>query len=339
MSEQDGGPGAPGPGSNSLGSDSPASNSLTGNSPTGNPPASRPQPAPREEPRKTNLGRGLAALFGDEGEDYGALDRVRASKAVPIELLHPNRLQPRHRFEPEAISALAESIKSKGILQPILVRRHPERSSEFEIVAGERRWRAAQAARLHEVPVVIREFTDAESLEVAIIENVQRRDLTPIEEAEGYLRLIEEFSHTQEQLAETLGKSRSHIANTLRLLALPRAVKELLEEGKLSAGHARSLIGIADAEALAQKIVADGLTVREAEKLGQRTKPARKGGARKPPQIKDPDTAALERDLTNLLGLKVTINFHGSGGALTIHYQSLEQLDEVLHRLNQPPRH
>ena len=302
--------------------------------------------------KRTNLGRGLAALFGEESDDYASLDKVRATKPVPIEHLHPNRFQPRRDFEPEALKALADSIAANGILQPILVRRHSERPSEFEIVAGERRWRAAQMAKIHEIPVVIRDFSDAQALEAAIIENVQRQDLSPIEEAHGYQRLMSDFNHTQEDLARAFGKSRSHIANTVRLLSLPEAVQTLVARGDLSAGHARALIGATDPEALARRIVAEGLNVRQAERLakggdslagaatGDKTaKPAGGGSANKTPAApKDPDTLALERDLTALLGLKVTIEFHGQGGSLTVHYQTLEQLDDVLHRLNQMPR-
>ena len=292
--------------------------------------------------KRTNLGRGLAALFGEDNEDYASLDKVRSTKTVPIEHLRPGRYQPRHHFDEGAVEALAESIKAQGILQPILVRRVPDRPNEFEIVAGERRWRAAQIAKLHEVPVLIRELTDAQSLELAIVENVQRQDLTPLEEAEGYRRLIDEFQHTQEDLAKALGKSRSHIANTLRLLGLPEGVKLLLGEGKLTAGHARTLIGCEDAQALAEKIISKGLNVRQAERLVHDAKTAGKSSAKTKPAAatepaKDTDTLALERDLTALLGLKVSINFQGNGGSLTIHYKSLEQLDDVLHRLNQMP--
>ena len=299
--------------------------------------------ASSDQGKKTNLGRGLAALFGEENEDYASLDKVRSTKAVPVEHLHPGRYQPRQVFDKDAVAALAESVKAQGILQPILVRRHPDRPSEFEIVAGERRWRAAQIAKLHEVPVVIRELTDAESLELAIVENVQRQDLTPIEEAEGYRRLLEEFQHTQDELAKMLGKSRSHIANTLRLLGLPESVKAMVMDGKLSAGHARTLVGCEAPEDLAAEIVSKGLNVRQAERLVQDAKagPAqksRKGAAAAAEEpAKDSDTIALERDLTALLGLKVSIKFHGSGGSLTIHYKTLEQLDDVLHRLNQMP--
>ena len=303
---------------------------------------------PSSDPTKrTNLGRGLAALFGEENEDYASLDKVRSTKTVPIEHLRPGRFQPRHHFDEAAVNALAESIKAQGILQPILVRRDPDRPNEFEIVAGERRWRAAQIAKLYEVPVVIRDLTDAQSLELAIVENVQRQDLTPLEEAEGYRRLIDDFQHTQEDLAKTLGKSRSHIANTLRLLSLPEGVKLLLDEGKLTAGHARTLIGCDNAEGLATQMINRGLNVRQAEKLVQNAKGASAAAPHKSTapagddHPKDTDTLALERDLTALLGLKVSIKFQGTGGSLTIHYKTLEQLDDVLHRLNQmpPPGH
>ncbi len=294
--------------------------------------------------KRTNLGRGLAALFGEESDDYASLDKVRTNKAVPIEHLHPNRFQPRRDFAPEALKSLSDSIAANGILQPILVRRHAERPSEFEIVAGERRWRAAQIAKVHEIPVVIREFTDAQALEAAIVENIQRQDLSAIEEALGYQRLTAEFGHTQEQVARALGKSRSHIANTLRLLSLPDAVQAMLGSGEISAGHARALIGAPDAESLARRIVAEGLTVRQAERLARgegapSAAVAKPGGSKEkaPAPPKDPDTIALERDLTALLGLRVTIEFQGQGGSLTVHYQTLEQLDDVLHRLNQMP--
>jgi ParB family chromosome partitioning protein len=291
--------------------------------------------------KRTNLGRGLAALFGEEEEDYAALDKVRSTKAVPLELLHPNRLQPRQLFDEESLKALADSIAENGILQPILVRRHAEKTSEFEIVAGERRWRAAQMARLHEIPVVIKELSDHQALEAAIVENVQRQDLSPIEEASGYQRLVDEFQHTQDALARIIGKSRSHIANTLRLLSLPDAVKAMVTSGELSAGHARPLIGLDNAESLARKIAAEGLNVRQAERLVQESRGTApvKGKAAKvrTRSEKDPDTLALERDLSALLGLKVSIDFRGQGGSLTVHYKTLEQLDDVLQRLSHGP--
>ena len=295
-----------------------------------------------EQDKRTNLGRGLAALFGEDGEDYAALDQVRATKTVAIEQLRPNPFQPRREFEPDAMQALSESIAANGILMPILVRRRPDQPDALEIVAGERRWRAAQMARLHDVPVVIREFSDQQALEAAIVENVQREDLSAIEEAEGYRRLMDEFHHTQEVLAKVVGKSRSHIANTLRLLGLPEAVKDMVLHGKLSAGHARALIGAEAPEVLAKKVIGRGLNVRQTEQLVRKFGPVRAEtaagagrGARK--AAKDPDTLALEHDLTALLGLKVNIEIHGAGGALTVHYQTLEQLDEVLRRLNHVP--
>jgi len=293
---------------------------------------------------KRGLGRGLAALLGDEAADYAALDRQRNSKQVPIEQVHPGRVQPRRRFDEEALQSLADSVKAQGLLQPILVRRHPERPAEYEIVAGERRWRAAQQAQLHEVPVVIRELDDAQALELALVENVQRQDLDAIEEAEGYRRLLEEFGHPQEELARLIGKSRPHIANTLRLLNLPDPVKELVRDGKLSAGHARALLGAAEPETAARQVVSRGLSVRETEKLvaGERATPAtprpRGGGAGKGAvPAKDADTLALERDLSALLGMRVSIELRGQGGVLTLHYDDLDQLDEVLRRLNQEP--
>ena len=295
-----------------------------------------------EPDKRTNLGRGLAALFGEDSEDYAALDQVRAAKTVPIEQLRPNPFQPRREFGSEALQSLSDSIVANGILMPILVRRRPDRPDALEIVAGERRWRAAQMARLHEVPVVIREFSDQQALAAAIVENVQREDLSAIEEAEGYRRLMDEFQHTQEVLAKAVGKSRSHIANTLRLLGLPEAVKDMVLHGALSAGHARALLGAEAPEALARKVVGRGLNVRQTEQLVRKFGPVRaetgggtgRGGRK---TGKDPDTLALERDLTALLGLKVNIDIRGKGGALTVHYQTLEQLDEVLRRLNHVP--
>jgi ParB family chromosome partitioning protein len=297
-----------------------------------------------EPTQRSNLGRGLAALFGEEDADYAALDRVRATKDVPIEHLHPNPRQPRQRFNEESVNELAESIRANGILQPILVRRHPERPAEYEIVAGERRWRAAQSARLHTVPVVIREVDDGLALELALVENLQREDLSPLEEAEAYHHLIERFGHTQEGLGQSVGKSRSHIANTLRLRGLPDSVKAMLESGELSAGHARALLGAEGAEELARLAVDKQLNVRQVERLVQQGRPQKSGGRsnRKPRKagdeiVKDADTLALERDLSSLLGLRVSIALKGDGGSLTIHYQTLEQLDDVLRRLNQTP--
>lgn len=285
-----------------------------------------------EDKKRRNLGRGLSALLGEESEDYAELDRLRVSKLVAIESVHPGRYQPRHKVDDESNRGLAQSIIEKGILQPLLVRRHPEKANEFEIIAGERRWRAAQLAKIHEVPVIIKDLTDQEALEVALVENLQRQDLTPLEEAEGYRQLMDEFSHTQEALAKVLGKSRSHVANMMRLLSLPQAVKGMLDSGALSAGHARALLNADDPTALANRVVKGDLNVRQTERLVQGKGPKPK--ARKPALPKDADTIALERDLETLLGLKVEITFRGRDGTLTLHYESLEQLDDILHRLS-----
>ena len=287
------------------------------------------------KPQRPRLGRGLQALLGDDGSDYAALDAVRESKTVPIEYLRPNRFQPRRDFDEAEIDALAESIREQGILQPILVRRDSDNVNGYEIVAGERRWRAAQRVRLHEVPVLIKDLTDEKALEVAIVENVQRQDLNVLEEAEGYQRLMRDFSHTQEDLARVVGKSRSHVANTLRLLGLPDEVKSLLAKHSLSAGHARALLNAVDPVKLARLAVKRGLNVRQVEKLAQSGRETKAPAAAM--AQKDADTIALERELANLLGLKVTINFHGGGGELVIHYTTLEQLDDVVQRLSQPP--
>ena len=287
-----------------------------------------------EERGRPRLGRGLSALLGDQASDYAALDELRESKTVPIEYLKPNRFQPRRDFDEAEIESLAASIREQGILQPILVRRDPERQNAYEIVAGERRWRAAQRAQLHEVPVLIKDLSDEKALEVAIVENVQRQDLNALEEAEAYRRLADEFHHTQEDLAKVVGKSRSHVANTLRLLGLPEEVKEMVARRTLSAGHARALLNAEDPVKLARAVAARGLSVRETEKLVQ------SGRAAKPPRAapeKDTDTRALEHELSNLLGLKVTIDFRDKGGQLVIHYRTLEQLDDVLHRLSHAP--
>jgi ParB family chromosome partitioning protein len=286
-----------------------------------------------EDGKRRNLGRGLSALFGEESDDIAAADRQRVGRSVPIGFLRAGRFQPRHRFDDDALRALADSIREKGVLQPLLVRRHPDAANSYEIIAGERRWRAAQLAQLHEVPVIIKELDDRAALEIALVENIQRADLTVLEEAEGYRRLMAEFGHTQEALAVAVGKSRSHVANMMRLLTLPEPVKQLLDSGALSAGHARALLNAADPAGMAREIVRRGLNVRQAELLAKSGKTSR----HKAPAAKDADTAALERDLTNLLGLKVAISFAGRGGALTIQYRTLEQLDDVIRRLQHDP--
>jgi ParB family transcriptional regulator, chromosome partitioning protein len=291
-----------------------------------------------DDPRRRGLGRGLSALLGEEGGEEAVSETPKSPRSIPIELLHPGRYQPRRTFDPEAQQALVESIRVQGILQPLLVRRHPEQEGHYEIVAGERRWRAAQAAQLHEVPVVLRELADREALEIALVENVQRQDLNPLEEAEGYRRLLDEFHHTQEDLARAVGKSRSHIANLLRLLALPDAVREMIRDGQLTAGHARALIGLENAVELAQQIAKSGMSVRQVERLAQ----AQHREKERPEKVaslapRDADITVLERELTQLLGLKVQIVFNGQGGVLSVHYRTLEQLDDVLRRLNNLP--
>jgi ParB family chromosome partitioning protein len=279
------------------------------------------------------LGRGLSALFGDEVApptpqvtDQGQ----QAQRTLPIAFLKPNRNQPRRFFKDEDLQDLAASIREQGILQPIIVRPMGQPDA-YEIVAGERRWRAAQIAKLHEVPVVVRAFTDSEAFAAAIIENVQRADLNAIEEANAYQELISKFQYTQEQLSGVVGKSRSHIANTVRLLKLPDSVKALVTDGKLSAGHARTLIGVPDAEKLAREFVSGTLNVRQAEKKAKN--PKTKPGAIK--RSKDSDTKALEVSLSNALGLDVQIDHKGErGGSVRVQYKTLEQLDEIIRRLS-----
>ena len=293
-----------------------------------------------DETKTRGLGRGLSALLGDEDDDYTALERLPSAKEVPIEFVQPNPNQPRRRFAAEALASLVDSVREHGILQPILVRRLADHENRYQIVAGERRWRAAQEAKLHQVPVMIRDVNDAELVEVALVENIQREDLTPIEEAEAYRRLIGEFGHTQERLGQVVGKSRSHIANSLRLLTLPDPVKAMVEDSALSAGHARALLAAAEPEARAREVVAKGLNVRQTERLVQ--EPAKAKSAA-PPPVKDVNTAALEADLSAALGFKVVIQdriVRGQlkGGVVQIAYETLEQLDEVCRRLcHHPP--
>lgn len=285
-----------------------------------------------ETPRR-NLGRGLSALLGEESEDYASLDRRRATGTVPIDMIHPSPFQTRRRFDESEMEALVESMREKGVLQPILVRRHPETAEAYQIVAGERRWRAAQRARLHEVPVIIKDLADREVLEISLIENIQREDLSALEEAEGYRRLLEEFSHTQEELARVVGKSRSHVANLVRLLGLPEPVKKLLDSGALTAGHARALLKVGEPEALAREVVRRGLNVRQTERLVQRRRAS--GSEKRRARQKDADILALERNLSAFLGLKVTIAPRRTGGDLVIRYHTVEQLDDLLQRLSQ----
>ncbi len=278
--------------------------------------------------KRRGLGRGLSALLGEPDPATKAPMRPRS---LPVAFLKPNRFQPRRAFRKEDLNELADSIKEKGILQPIVVRSSAD-ADMYEIVAGERRWRAAQLAKLHEVPVTVREFTDAEALEIAIIENVQRTDLNAIEEAGAYRQLMSRFGYTQEQLSDVIGKSRSHIANTLRLMNLPESVQVLVIEGKLTAGHARTLVGRPDAKERAQDIVAGALNVRQAE---LRMKPKGAGKPKVSAATKDADTKALEQNISNALGMTVEILHKGEkGGEVRIHYKNLEQLDDIMQRLS-----
>jgi ParB family chromosome partitioning protein len=282
-----------------------------------------------DRPKRAPLGRGLSALFGESGARV--LAGPGAPRTVPIEAIRPSPFQPRRRFAETELDGLVQSIREKGVIQPLLVRplddAGGESGADFELVAGERRWRAAQRAGLHEVPVVIRPFGDSEVLEIALVENLQREDLTPLEEAEAYSRLMQEFGRSQAEVAETIGKSRSHVANTLRLLALPPPVKHQLEEGALTAGHARALLAAPDPAALAGEVVRRGLNVRATEML------VRRRAARPEPRQRRPreaDTLALEREIGAALGLRVTLAPKGRGGSLSLHYSSLDQLDRIL---------
>jgi ParB family chromosome partitioning protein len=285
-----------------------------------------------DEAARPRLGRGLAALIGDVGEDEPASQSARqGQKRVPIEFLRANLKNPRKSFAEAELEELANSVKEKGVLQPILVRAVQGAGNVFEIIAGERRWRAAQKAGVHDVPVVVLEISDKEALEVAIVENVQRADLNAIEEAAGYQSLITSYSHTQDALAKIIGKSRSHIANTLRLLKLPKDVQQFVLDGKLSAGHARALISMDDPSAAAKRIIEGGLSVRDAEALGQAGAPAKAKSGKS--GRKDEDTTVLEKILSDALGLNVEVAHKGPGGQVIIRYSSLEQLDEIARRL------
>lgn len=291
-----------------------------------------------ERDKRRGLGRGLSALMADVTETQGVAEQGAAEHFIPIEKISPNPEQPRKRFDPEDLQDLANSIREKGVIQPLIVRGRED--GTFEIVAGERRWRASQMAQLHELPVIIREFTDVEVLEVAIIENIQRADLNSIEEAAGYRQLMDRFGHTQEKMAEALGKSRSHIANLLRLLNLPDDVLEMVRVGDLSAGHARTLVPAANPSKLAKQIIAGGLSVRATEAL---VKKEQSGDASTSPKRslpkdaeKDADTRALEGDLSANLGIKVTLN-HKPGqesGQMVLHYNTMDELDEICRLLS-----
>ena len=282
----------------------------------------------------SRLGRGLASLIGDVGEESTSAEQGRKPRRAPIENLKPNPRNPRRAFTETELNELADSIRERGIIQPIVVRQVRGKDDAFEIIAGERRWRAAQRAGLHEVPIAVVEATDAQALEFAIIENVQRADLNPIEEATGYLALMQEFNHSQDEVAQIVGKSRPHVANTLRLLKLAEPVQAMVAAGQLSAGHARMLVGQPNALELAEDIVKRGLNVRQVEAAMRHDsgKPAR--AAAGTARGKDADTKALERRLSDALGLQVTVDHRGQGGTLHIKYRDLDQLDAVLRKLD-----
>ena len=289
-----------------------------------------------EEAGRSRLGRGLAALMGDVGAETKAVERGRSQRRVPIEFLKPNPRNPRRNFAEAELDELAASMRERGIIQPIVVRPVRGATDSYEIIAGERRWRAAQIAGLHVVPIVPLEVSDGEALELAIIENVQRLDLNPLEEAMGYQSLVDEFRHNQDEIAKIVGKSRSHVANTLRLLKLPEAVKAFISDGRISAGHARMLIGQPDPEKIAREIVDRGLNVRQVEAMAQEhARASGKSTKAHKRALKDPDTAALEKRLSDALGLTVTIDHRGQGGVVTIRYRAVEQLDDVIRRLGE----
>ena len=293
-----------------------------------------------EKPQNRQLGKGLSALLGENAVKIPNSERKLEENSansgmmkIPVEFLTPNPFQPRQIFDQEEINSLANSIEKNGMLQPILVRAHKWDGNRYEIIAGERRWRAAQKAQLHEVPIVLHNLSDEETLEAALIENIQREDLNPLEEAEGYNRLLKDFGQTQEKLSEVVGKSRSHIANTLRLLGLPAEIKKLISKGELTAGHARALIGAENINELAKTIIQKNLSVRQVETLvrglGYKSRPPNRKAS-----PKDPNTRELERSLSDILGLKVELETKREGGKLAVHYKTLEQLDEVIRRLS-----
>ena len=294
---------------------------------------------PRAMKRPQGLGRGLSALLGEAAKEEpvasstGGAAAGRSVQNIEVALIHPHPEQPRRHFDEGALAELAESIGKRGVIQPIIVRPH---GGGFQIVAGERRWRAAQRAQLHRIPAIVREFGEAETLEIALVENIQREDLNPIEEAEAYRKLIAEFHHSQDALGRIVGKSRSHIANLIRLLDLPGDVQDAVSQGRISMGHARALIGAPDCEALARQVEARGLSVRDTEQLVRRARkgddaPARRSGAS---PGKDADIAALEQHLADILGVKVDIAHRDGSGILTLHYSNLDQLDMLCQRLS-----
>lgn len=287
---------------------------------------------------RSRLGRGLASLIGDVGGEATQVERPRAQRKVPIEFIKANPRNPRRTFTDAELGELSDSIKQHGVIQPIVVRPVKGSADRYEIIAGERRWRAAQRAGLHEVPIVPVDVSDALALEIAIVENVQREDLNPLEEALGYQALAAEFNRSQEEIAKIVGKSRSHVANMMRLIKLPDDVKSLIASGELTAGHARALIGLPDPSAIAKRIVAEGLNVRQTEALAHEEgvperKPQKPRATASAKSVKDADTLALEKRLSDALGMKVTIDDHEGTGTVQIRYADLDQLDDIIRRL------
>src|ERR1700753_2234327 len=287
------------------------------------------------EEARSRLGRGLASLIGDVGGEAGQKDRPRNQRKVPIEFIKPNPRNPRREFAEAELAELADSIRQHGVIQPIVVRAVKGTQDRFEIIAGERRWRASQIAGLHDVPVVPVEGSDSDALEIAIIENVQRENLNAMEEAQGYHALADEFKRSQDDIAKIVGKSRSHVANMMRLTRLPAEVQAYIASGKLSAGHARALIGVPDPAAAARRIVEEGLNVRQTEALAhEEGVPVRKTQKARGGKEKDPDTVALEKRVSDALGLAVKVDHRDPGGTVSISYRDLDQLDEIVRRLD-----
>jgi len=290
--------------------------------------------------RPTGLGRGLSSLLGEVAQEAPIAGTAGTPggggvQLLPVASIKQHAAQPRRHFDEAALDELAASIKARGVIQPIIVRPHGE--NQYQIVAGERRWRAAQRARLHEIPVIIRDFDDEETLEVSLLENIQRQDLNAIEEAEAYRRLVHQFGHTQEELGILVHKSRSHVANLLRLLDLPAPVKTMVAKGELTMGHARAILTAPDPEALANQVVKQGLSVRETEKLAAADKPKRQRPATVQTSAAEADIEALERQLGDMLGLKVKIGYGAKGGSVTLNYSTLDQLDMICQRLSGEP--
>ncbi len=290
-----------------------------------------------EDLSRKRLGRGLAALIGEMDRPAPAAGQARAAAdgSVPIEFVSPNPRNPRRHFGDAELTDLAQSIREHGVVQPVVVRPSPGQQGRFEIIAGERRWRASRRAGLVEIPVIVRDVNDRTALELAIIENVQRADLNPVEEAQGYQQLIDEHGYSQADLGQAIGKSRSHVANTLRLLKLPEVIRDMLAGGELSAGHARTLVTAQDPAGLAKRIVEEGLSVRQAEALAQMPVARQREHRPAPAAQKDADMLALEKLLSDATGMKVTISHRDRGGELRVAYRTLEQLDDLCRRLKQ----